>query len=102
MPGRRVIRRRRVIVLRVTEPRAVFPIQFEINQSRSGPLLRRLLRIFRAGIVVIPLVAAGTEHHFEEFSDDLAVWIVFYGEQQEDENSLRMKNADLIRFQGCE
>ena len=24
-------------------------------------------------------VAAGTEHHFEEFSDDLAVWVVFYG-----------------------
>jgi len=26
-------------------------------------------------------VAAGTEHHFEEFSDDLAVWVVFYGVQ---------------------
>jgi mannose-6-phosphate isomerase-like protein (cupin superfamily) len=24
-------------------------------------------------------VAAGTEHHFEDFSDDLAVWVVFYG-----------------------
>jgi mannose-6-phosphate isomerase-like protein (cupin superfamily) len=24
-------------------------------------------------------VAAGTEHHFEEFTDDLAVWVVFYG-----------------------
>jgi mannose-6-phosphate isomerase-like protein (cupin superfamily) len=24
-------------------------------------------------------VAAGTEHHFEDFSDDLAVWVIFYG-----------------------
>jgi len=24
-------------------------------------------------------IAAGTEHHFEQFSDDLAVWVVFYG-----------------------
>ena len=23
-------------------------------------------------------VAAGTEHHFEDFTDDLAVWFVFY------------------------
>jgi mannose-6-phosphate isomerase-like protein (cupin superfamily) len=24
-------------------------------------------------------VAAGVEHRFEQFSDDLAVWVVFYG-----------------------
>ena len=24
-------------------------------------------------------VAAGTEHHFEDFTEDLAVWVVFYG-----------------------
>ena len=24
-------------------------------------------------------VAAGTEHHFEDFSDDLAVWVLFFG-----------------------
>ena len=24
-------------------------------------------------------VPAGVEHRFEEFSDDLAVWVVFYG-----------------------
>ena len=24
-------------------------------------------------------VQAGTEHRFEEFSDDLALWVVFYG-----------------------
>ena len=26
-------------------------------------------------------VAAGTEHHFESFTDDLAVWVAFYGQQ---------------------
>jgi mannose-6-phosphate isomerase-like protein (cupin superfamily) len=26
-------------------------------------------------------VAAGTEHRFEDFSEDLAVWVVFYGAQ---------------------
>jgi mannose-6-phosphate isomerase-like protein (cupin superfamily) len=24
-------------------------------------------------------VAAGTEHHFEDFTENLAVWVVFYG-----------------------
>ena len=24
-------------------------------------------------------VPAGTEHHFEDFSEDLAVWVLFYG-----------------------
>jgi len=24
-------------------------------------------------------VAAGTEHHFEEFTEDIAVWVIFYG-----------------------
>ena len=24
-------------------------------------------------------VPAGAEHRFEDFSDDLAVWVVFYG-----------------------
>jgi mannose-6-phosphate isomerase-like protein (cupin superfamily) len=24
-------------------------------------------------------VAAGTDHHFEDFTEDLAVWVVFYG-----------------------
>lgn len=24
-------------------------------------------------------VAAGVEHHFEDFTDDLAVWVVFHG-----------------------
>jgi mannose-6-phosphate isomerase-like protein (cupin superfamily) len=29
----------------------------------------------------ILFVAAGTEHHYEEFSDDLALWRIFYGRQ---------------------
>ena len=32
---------------------------------------------FEAGDLLF--VAAGSEHHFEDFSDDLAVWVVFYG-----------------------
>jgi hypothetical protein len=26
-------------------------------------------------------IAAGTEHHVEDFSEDLTVWVVFYGQQ---------------------
>jgi mannose-6-phosphate isomerase-like protein (cupin superfamily) len=32
---------------------------------------------FEAGDAMF--VAAGTEHRFEDFSEDLAVWVVFYG-----------------------
>ncbi len=32
---------------------------------------------FEAGDLMF--VAAGTEHRFEDFSEDLAVWVVFYG-----------------------
>jgi mannose-6-phosphate isomerase-like protein (cupin superfamily) len=26
-------------------------------------------------------IAAGTEHHVEDFSEDLTVWVIFYGQQ---------------------
>src|SRR2546428_121971 len=32
---------------------------------------------FEAGDIMF--VAAGVEHRFEDFSEDLAVWVVFYG-----------------------
>lgn len=32
---------------------------------------------FAAGDAIF--IAAGTEHRFEDFSEDLAVWVVFYG-----------------------
>ena len=32
---------------------------------------------FEAGDLLF--VAAGTEHRFEDYSDDLAVWVIFYG-----------------------
>lgn len=32
---------------------------------------------FETGDVMF--VAAGVEHHFEDFSADLAVWVIFYG-----------------------
>jgi mannose-6-phosphate isomerase-like protein (cupin superfamily) len=34
---------------------------------------------FEAGDLLF--VAAGVEHRFEDYSDDLAVWVVFYGPQ---------------------
>jgi mannose-6-phosphate isomerase-like protein (cupin superfamily) len=34
---------------------------------------------FEAGDLLF--VAAGIEHRFEDFTDDLAVWVVFYGPQ---------------------
>jgi mannose-6-phosphate isomerase-like protein (cupin superfamily) len=34
---------------------------------------------FKAGDALF--VAAGTEHHFEDSSDDFTVWVVFYGPQ---------------------
>ena len=34
---------------------------------------------FEAGDLLF--VAAGTEHRFEDFTEDLAVWVVFYGPQ---------------------
>lgn len=27
----------------------------------------------------VMFVAAGVEHHFEDFTEDLAIWVVFYG-----------------------
>src|SRR5262245_2284423 len=33
--------------------------------------------LFEAGDLLF--VAAGVEHRFEDFSDDLTVWVVFYG-----------------------
>jgi mannose-6-phosphate isomerase-like protein (cupin superfamily) len=33
--------------------------------------------VFQSGDLMF--IAAGTEHYFEDFSDDLAVWVVFYG-----------------------
>src|SRR5262245_17712441 len=32
---------------------------------------------FQAGDLMF--VSAGTEHHFEDFSEDLSVWVVFFG-----------------------
>jgi mannose-6-phosphate isomerase-like protein (cupin superfamily) len=27
----------------------------------------------------VMFVAAGVEHHFEDFTEDLAIWVIFYG-----------------------
>jgi mannose-6-phosphate isomerase-like protein (cupin superfamily) len=33
----------------------------------------------RSGLGDLLFVPAGVEHRFEEFTDDLAVWVIFYG-----------------------
>ena len=43
------------------------------GRFRNGPERHR----FAAGDLLF--VPAGVEHRFEEFSDDLAVWVIFYG-----------------------
>ena len=42
---------------------------FLVHAGKSCP--------FEAGDLLF--VAAGTEHHYEDFSDDLALWRIFYG-----------------------
>ena len=48
--------------------------------SGKGTFLRAGER-FRFGPGDVLFVAAGIEHRFEAFSDDFAVWVVFYGPQ---------------------
>jgi hypothetical protein len=48
------------------------------GDSRQGVLFHDGRRDrFEAGDLMF--VAAGTEHRFEDFSEDLAVWVIFYG-----------------------
>jgi len=52
--------------------------EFYVIMRGCGVLWHRGRRDpFQAGDLLF--VAAGTEHHFEDFSDDLAVWVLFYG-----------------------
>jgi len=49
-----------------------------VIQSGRGTLVHGGKRDpFEAGDLMF--VAAGTDHHFEDFTDDLAVWVIFYG-----------------------
>ena len=34
-------------------------------------------------------VPAGVEHRFEEFTDDLAVWVIFYGPDGDEPEDMR-------------
>jgi len=42
-------------------------------------------------------VPAGVEHRFEEFSDDLAVWVIFYGPEGGEATTTRRLAADERR-----
>jgi len=50
---------------------------FFVNGSRRDP--------FAAGDVLF--VPAGMEHRFEEFTDDLVTWVVFYGPEGGEEDA---------------
>ena len=55
-------------VIRLVEAEARIP----------GPVGERaVLDRFDSGDILF--VAAGVEHHYEDFSDDLALWRIFYG-----------------------
>ena len=51
----------------------VYAVARGSGQFRNGPDRHR----FRPGDVLF--VPAGVEHRFEEFTDDLVVWVFFYG-----------------------
>jgi len=60
-----------------------------IVQSGSGTF-RRGAQVCRFDTGDVLFVPAGVAHRFEDFSDDLCVWVVFYGPQG-GESSSRQK-----------
>ena len=52
---------------------------------------------FEAGDFIF--VAAGVEHWFEDFTDDLAVWVVFYGRREARYPRRARPHAFVIDFQ---
>jgi mannose-6-phosphate isomerase-like protein (cupin superfamily) len=50
---------------------------YVVIQGRGVLLHQGERTSFEAGDCLF--VAAGTEHRFEDFSEDLAVWVIFYG-----------------------
>jgi mannose-6-phosphate isomerase-like protein (cupin superfamily) len=85
-PGRRsaLLLTHGSLELRYYAPRGVDPQsphtrdEVYVVASGRGWFVRGSERVpFEAGDVLF--VAAGDEHRFEEFSDDFATWVVFYG-----------------------
>lgn len=50
---------------------------YVIIRGRGFPVHNGKRDLFETGDLLF--VAAGTEHHYEDFSEDLALWRVFYG-----------------------
>lgn len=50
---------------------------YVVIRGRGGLIHEGKRESFEAGDCIF--VAAGTEHRFEDLSEDLAVWVVFYG-----------------------
>lgn len=51
--------------------------EFYVVMRGSGEFMAGVERV-RFGPGDVLFVAAGTEHRFENFSDDLTVWVIFY------------------------
>ena len=68
-------------------------LSFPLNPNRQAPHAQDEIYVVARGSGVLShggkrddfetgdvmFVAAGVEHHFEDFTDDLAIWVVFYG-----------------------
>jgi mannose-6-phosphate isomerase-like protein (cupin superfamily) len=68
-------------------------LSFPLNPNRQAPHAQDEIYVVARGSGVlchdgrrdhfetgdVMFVAAGVEHHFEDFTDDLAIWVVFYG-----------------------
>jgi len=68
-------------------------LSFPLNPNRQAPHAQDEIYVVARGSGVLShggkrddfetgdvmFVAAGVEHHFEDFTDDLAIWVIFYG-----------------------
>ena len=68
-------------------------LSFPLNPNRQAPHAQDEIYVVARGSGVlchdgkrdhfetgdVMFVAAGVEHHFEDFTEDLAIWVVFYG-----------------------
>jgi len=68
-------------------------LSFPLNPNRQAPHAQDEIYVVAQGSGIlfhdgkrdhfetgdVMFVAAGVEHHFEDFTEDLAIWVIFYG-----------------------
>jgi len=68
-------------------------LSFPLNPNRQAPHTQDEIYVVAQGSGIlfhdgkrdhfetgdVMFVAAGVEHHFEDFTEDLAIWVIFYG-----------------------